>query len=413
MGKPFFSVVLPTRNRAGFLPFAIRSILSQTFGDFELIVSNNDSADNTEEIVRAIDDPRLRYIKTERALSLYEHWEFALEHAVGEYVTFLGDDDAHSKIYLESIEKIITENAAKMISCKMADYYYGGANGTKRRLYSESLVSDLFTNKLFVYDSKERIKDLFIDRRLVPGEISRRVEIPQLINTVYHRSVFDRVRENIGSVFPKILSVDYYLAVVTLNFTESYYYLDSPLAFHGISSESTTSSITRQTRGKTLKDTQPELAVFQKVPMELLTPYNFTVDAVLLAKSHLDGYLDYVNVDMTGYFVEIFRQLHALELNGIDISEETKEYASLVKKQDPERQKELERLVLNRKTRFINLLRRDIHRAHLRAPLARLRRWLTSPKNIVLEGKLNGFSNIIECAEIVDNNFLLKYADRQ
>ncbi len=44
--KPFFSVVLPTLNRAEYLPFAIESVLNQTFEDLELIVSNNSSTDH-------------------------------------------------------------------------------------------------------------------------------------------------------------------------------------------------------------------------------------------------------------------------------------------------------------------------------------------------------------------------------
>jgi GT2 family glycosyltransferase len=411
MENPFFSVVLPTRNRAEYLPFAVGSVLNQTYGDFELVISNNDSSDNTEEIVKALDDPRVRYIKTDRMLSMDEHWDFALGHARGQFITFLGDDDAHSKIYLESIKKVIENNAAaEIISCKMADYYYGNSGANT---YSESLVTALFTNELFIHDSSQKIRDLFIDRGLSRGKVTEKVEVPQLINTVYHRRVFDKIRENSGRVFPKLLSGDYYLAVVTLSFTENYYYLDSPLSFHGISPASTTSHISSESKGKTLKETQPELAIFHKAPLEIFTPYNFTVDAVLLAKSQLGERLDHIDLDMTGYFAEMFHQLHALELKGIDVSEETREYLSLVGKQEPQMRKELRELVLNKKTGLINKARIGIYRTGLHGPLSKLRQLLTKPRNLVIEGKDNGFSNIIECAGVVDNDFLRKYASQQ
>ena len=377
MENPFFSVVLPTRNRAKYLPFAVGSVLNQTFEDFELVISNNDSSDNTEEIVKALDDPRVRYIKTDKMLSMDEHWDFALGHARGQFITFLGDDDAQSKIYLESIKKIADDNiAAEIISCKMADYYYGSSG---ENTYSESLVTSLFTNELVIRDSSQKIRDLFIDRGLSRGTVTEKVEVPQLINTVYHKRVFDKVRENSGRVFPKLLSGDYYLAVITLSFTENYYYLDSPLSFHGISSASTTSHISSQS-GKTLKETQPELAIFHKAPLEIFTPYNFTVDAVLLAKSDLGERLDYIDLDMTGYFAEMFHQLHALELKGIDVSEETREYLSMVEKQEPQMRKELEELVLNKRTRLVNRLRSSIYKSGLHGPLSRLRQSATKPK---------------------------------
>jgi glycosyltransferase involved in cell wall biosynthesis len=413
MENPYFSVVLPTRNRAKYLPFAVESVLNQTYGDFELVISNNDSSDNTEEIVKSLDDPRVRYIKTDKTLSMDEHWDFALGHARGGFITFLGDDDAHSKIYLESIKKVVDDNpAAEIISCKMADYYYGSSAENKKNTYSEALVTFLFTNELLIHNSPQKIGDLFIDRGLSRGKVAEKVEVPQLINTVYHRRVFDKIRENSGRVFPKLLSGDYYLAVVTLSFTENYYYLDSPLSFHGISPASTTSHISSESKGKTLKETQPELAIFHKAPLEIFTPYNFTVDAVLLAKSDLGERLDYIDLDMTGYFAEMFHQLHALELKGIDVSEETGEYLSLVGKQEPHMRKELEELVLNKKSRSVNKLRSGIYKTGLHGPLSKLRRLLTKPGNLVIEGKNNGFSNIIECAGILDNDFLLKYASR-
>jgi glycosyltransferase involved in cell wall biosynthesis len=414
MENPFFSVVLPTRNRAKYLSFAVGSVLNQTFRDFELVISNNDSSDNTEEIVKALDDPRVRYVKTDKTLSMDEHWDFALGHARGQFITFLGDDDAHSKIYLESIKKVVDDNAAaEIISCKMADYYYGSSGDNKKNTYSESLVTPLFTNELYIRDSAQKIRDLFIDRGLSRGKITEKVEVPQLINTVYHRHVFDKIRENSEKVFPKLLSGDYYLAVVTLSFTGNYYFLDSPLSFHGISSASTTSHISSESKGKTLKETQPELAIFHKAPLEIFTPYNFTVDAVLLAKSNLGERLDHIDLDMTGYFAEMFHQLHALELKGIDVSEETGEYFSIVEKQDPQMRKELEELVLNKRTRLVNTLRKGIYKTGLHGPLSRLRRSATKPKQIVVEGKNNGFSNIIECAGVVDHDFLRKYASRQ
>jgi glycosyltransferase involved in cell wall biosynthesis len=92
MGEPFFSVLLPTKNRSEILGGAIRSVLDQTFGDFELIVSDNDdSPDATRAAVQAFNDPRIVYVRTSGKLPMHENWDNAFSHAKGRHVLLLED----------------------------------------------------------------------------------------------------------------------------------------------------------------------------------------------------------------------------------------------------------------------------------------------------------------------------------
>lgn len=61
--RPGVSVVLPTHNRAGLLGRAIESVLKQSFRDFELIVVDDASVDETEQVVAGFDEPRIRYVR--------------------------------------------------------------------------------------------------------------------------------------------------------------------------------------------------------------------------------------------------------------------------------------------------------------------------------------------------------------
>lgn len=92
MPDPYFTVVIPTYNRAKFIHAAIESVLRQSFFDFEVIVVDDGSTDNTETVVKSVRDDRLRYLRKingERGAAR----NFGAREARGKYVTFLDSDD--------------------------------------------------------------------------------------------------------------------------------------------------------------------------------------------------------------------------------------------------------------------------------------------------------------------------------
>src|SRR6185312_2299854 len=92
MKPPFFSILLPTKNRSEIVPGAIQSALDQTFNDFELIISDNDDSEiATRQAVAKFEDSRIRYFRTSGKLRMYENWENAFNQASGEYVLVLED----------------------------------------------------------------------------------------------------------------------------------------------------------------------------------------------------------------------------------------------------------------------------------------------------------------------------------
>lgn len=93
-GSPRVSVVIPAYNRARYLPEAIGSILRQSYADFELIVVDDGSTDDTAEVVRGITDPRLRLVTNPISLGIAGARNRGLDHARGEYVAALDSDDA-------------------------------------------------------------------------------------------------------------------------------------------------------------------------------------------------------------------------------------------------------------------------------------------------------------------------------
>ena len=93
--RPLFTIVMPTRNRGELLRNSLQTALNQSFTDYEIVVCDNNSVDNTAQVVRELAHPRLRYVKSEVSLSMPDNWEYAWGHARGEYIMYLCDDDAY------------------------------------------------------------------------------------------------------------------------------------------------------------------------------------------------------------------------------------------------------------------------------------------------------------------------------
>lgn len=93
MATPSVSVVIPTYNHARFLKAAIQSVLNQTFADWEAIVVNNYSEDNTVEIIEAFNDPRIRLVNFHNHGIIAAARNHGISLANGKYIAFLDSDD--------------------------------------------------------------------------------------------------------------------------------------------------------------------------------------------------------------------------------------------------------------------------------------------------------------------------------
>ena len=109
--RPLISLIIPTRERHETLAFTLATAVDQTSRDYEIIVSDNASEDDTRAVVERCSDSRVRYFNTGRRLSMCDNYEFAWEQAAGEYVIFIGDDDAVMPGALDKlIERMRTAN---------------------------------------------------------------------------------------------------------------------------------------------------------------------------------------------------------------------------------------------------------------------------------------------------------------
>ena len=99
---PPVSVIIPTYNRSWGLIRAVKGVLNQSFENFELVIVDDYSPDNTQEVVQGFDDSRIRYFRQPQNVGLAENWGTGLKLAQGEFVTFLMDDDFYKADFLKN-----------------------------------------------------------------------------------------------------------------------------------------------------------------------------------------------------------------------------------------------------------------------------------------------------------------------
>jgi glycosyltransferase involved in cell wall biosynthesis len=109
MGSRLVSVIIPTYNRAGSLKEAVKSVLGQTYTDFELLILDDSSTDNTADIVAGFKDSRIKYMKHQCNIGLVSNWTYGISSAQGVYFCILGDDDVYRPEFLSRRVKTFYE----------------------------------------------------------------------------------------------------------------------------------------------------------------------------------------------------------------------------------------------------------------------------------------------------------------
>ena len=124
MSENKFTILIPTRERADTLLHSIKTCLDQNYNNFEVIVSDNCSSDNTKEVVDQFKDQGVKYIKTPERLSMTKNFEFAIQQVKEGFVTTIGDDDGLVPNSLPLLNDLINKHKVKAIAWKPAIFYW-------------------------------------------------------------------------------------------------------------------------------------------------------------------------------------------------------------------------------------------------------------------------------------------------
>jgi glycosyltransferase involved in cell wall biosynthesis len=213
--RPFFSVLMPTKNRSEILGGAIESVLGQSFPDFEIILSDNDDSPTaTAEVAARYADPRLRYFRTSGRLPMHENWENAFLQAQGQQVLLLEDKMRLVPNALEILHRCLEQHGPLPISYRI--------KFAKR----DRLPGPRTFPKVQRLDSKETIESF------CRFEQDFFQQLPKALDSCASRELLERVKTGSPSgLLFSYISPDYASGFMLLAATPAFLHITTPLVY--------------------------------------------------------------------------------------------------------------------------------------------------------------------------------------
>ncbi len=300
---PFFSVVIPTRNRPALLRDAIHSVVLQEFDDYEVIVSDNFNDDKTRQTVDAfLANARLRYFRTDAELPMPDHWEFATTKARGRYVLVLTDRCVLKQGALARIHRIIESRGEEIPVCSWRWSIYDEA---RRILYDGA--GGAHRGGAAVLESVS-VASAWVNR-------SGLFALPLGFNSCYRYDAGQKIRDRFGRFFLPV-SPDITSAFLLLADTPQILHIDETLFIaqglsvsHGVRTLASTALPYMETLG--IKNFYEYVPI--KAPIVASVLFNDFLSVQKRARGNLAG----IRVNWVEYFVACYREL--LEKKGIGL----------------------------------------------------------------------------------------------
>jgi hypothetical protein len=203
--------------------------VEQNYDRLTIIVSDNVSQDDTEAVAHSFADPRLRYVKTPRRLSMTGNYEFALSHAQPGLVAIIGDDDGLMPGAVARVADIVMQTKAEAISGLSVLYAWPShlSENTRNRMYFPKVSS-----KIEEKDPRRDVATLISYR----GGNVRFWHLPMIYHGFVSTSVIERAKRN-GEYFHSI-TPDVYASIANAMVVEKFFHISWPLTIEGSSGRS-------------------------------------------------------------------------------------------------------------------------------------------------------------------------------
>ena len=228
-GSTKFTIIVPTRERAETLHFCLKTLLKQKYTNFEVLVSDNFSQDETSKVVTDFKDNRIRYLNTGKRLSMSHNWEFALSHVKDGWVLFVGDDDGLLPGALSLFDEVIRTTGCEALTTATCTFWWPK--------HFSSMIEGELTVPLPPGAPFELKDSASMLHKVMSGQAAYR-DLPWIYNGGAAKvNLLMRLRDGKGIYF-RSLNPDIYSAISLALSTRSYVRINVPISVNGASKHS-------------------------------------------------------------------------------------------------------------------------------------------------------------------------------
>ena len=170
----FFSILLPSKNGENYIENVIKSILDQSFDDYEIIIGDNNNSKIFNDKIKKFNNKKIKVIRSETTLEVAQSWTNCLNNSSGRYIITLGDDDCLlyeglNKIYnilkKNNFPECLSVNAISFFETNSSSEIQSTAYKTKFWSYKKYFLKKGF---LSINDQNKIVRELFSFNNLLP-----------------------------------------------------------------------------------------------------------------------------------------------------------------------------------------------------------------------------------------------------
>ncbi len=295
--SPFFSILLPTKNRSHLVGYAIRSVLQQDFTNFELIIcDNDDDPDATRRVVKQYSDQRIKYIRT-GGLDMIANWNTALNAATGQHVIVLEDKMIFYAGALAAIKQIIEVSPSGIV------------------VWKTDIIEDEGEIPVLIHQhvaEDELLTSEVVLKKVVTNVMFNWAILPRGLCCSVPKATIDAIMLKTGNPFYEEISPDFVSAIKLLWYIDNY--IMSGNTFNLITSNKVSNG--KNVLFRKFKDFDYFMGN-KKFQLNLENVYvksqwiqvNLVIADYLNQRSHLGGKLERFRVSNRNYFEMLFQEL--------------------------------------------------------------------------------------------------------
>lgn len=299
MDTPYFSIVIPTRNRPKLFRETLQSALLQDFDDFEVVVSDNSSDADTSAVIGAFrDNPRLSVFRPDDNLSMPKHWEFATLKARGRYVLVLTDRSVLRRHALRTIHAAICSSKQDVQVCSW-----------RWSLFDDSLNLEFADYPVAQAGEILSLASRSIVQSFTMGVARYLYELPRGLNSCYRRELADEIRSKHGALFQPI-SPDFTSAFLLLAHAENVLFIDTALFIsQGLGISNGGNAFLSNSVLEAYMSTLGKFDYYAHVPIKKSLSESLIFEDFLSIQEKAAGNLQGIALDWSHYFATCHREI--------------------------------------------------------------------------------------------------------